>query len=351
MKRLLVLSMLFGGALFGQTATCQFSFNFNQATGFTSQPSPNGYDNRLKGCNAFTLNYQTAGLSAVSVQLDSAGGAGTAGSWAAYSGTVLTGANPSTNTAGTQATFSGYVGWLRVTVNGTPTGSTWSITGVVYGAQTGGAGGAATGGSCTVPGAASCYVQGPNADGATATGFPLSVGGVDAGGVSRHFSTNTNGVQAMGQASTGADGVGNTNQAQIVEGQGATAGPLQTVPSYFNGATWDRALVCNKQQFTNVSAASSARIVTNSATGKRVKICHMHETTGATLADITVQSGTGSVCGTGTATIDGFTGQTAVVIDYSPFSPLNANAVNDDICLSFSVSLTGTVEVIYAETP
>jgi len=82
---------------------------------------------------------------------------------------------------------------------------------------------------------------GPVADGATAAGNPVQTGGVDFLGVMRHFSTNSNGAQAVGQNSPGIDGESNANQVHLVNDQGAAAGPLEVFGSLFNNTTWDRA--------------------------------------------------------------------------------------------------------------
>lgn len=297
MKRLLLLLGLFSACAFAQTNTCQFSFNFTQATGFTSQPAPTAFDNRLKGCNAFTLNYQATGLSAVNVTLQSAGGANTAGAFAAYSGTTVTGANPSTSTTGTQATFAGYVGWLRVLVSGTPSGATWSITGVVYGSLTGGSGSTgSTPTECLIPGASACYVQGANTNETPPTGNPVLRGNFDGTNVTRDIS-------------------------------------------------------CIFQAVTFLAPGTTGKIATNSAGGKKIKICHVHETSGTTSANVVIRSGTSLQCATGTTNLDGYIGVTGLAMDFSSLAPLKANAVNDDICMDFSTSVTATITVIYAEIP
>lgn len=295
MKSLVLSLCLFAGVGLAQTNTCQFSFNFNQKTGFTFQPQPTPFDNRLKGCNFFTLNYQATGLSAVSVELDSASGAQTAGSFAAYSGTVSTGVNPSTNTTGTQATFKGYVGWLRVLVAGTPTGSTWTITGTVYGSLTGGSGsGSSTPVECLQPHAGSCYVQGGDATATPPLANPIATGNFDGTNVASDFS-------------------------------------------------------CIFQAVTFVAPGTTAKIITNTGTGKRIKICHIHETSGSTSANITIRSGTSLQCAAGTTSIDGLIGTSGFVFDYGPKSSLKAANANDDVCMDFSVSITATILVIYAE--
>lgn len=231
--RLLAGLLLISGGLFAQTSTCQFSFTFTQATGFGSQPSPTTFDNRLKGCNAFTLNYQATGLSAVNVLLESAGGAGTSGTFGTYSGSVAGGANPSTSTTGTQALFTGYVGWLRVTVTGTPSSGTWRIIGTVYGAQTGGAG-SSTGAVCAASGTGACFVQGAGADGAATVGNPVLIGGTD-GTNTQSLSTDTSG-QAI--PSNKSSSLGGDFSATELTPTGAGAALLfhQVLPYVYNGS-------------------------------------------------------------------------------------------------------------------
>jgi hypothetical protein len=296
MKRVLFAFALFAAVAFGQTGTCSFTFLFTQATGFTSQPAPTAFDNRLKGCNAFTLNYQAIGLSAVTVQLNSATGATSQGTFGAYSGTTSSGANPSTNTTGTQATFTGYVGWLQVAVTGTPTGTTWRIQGTVYGAQTGGAGtlGPSTPIECLLPGAASCYTQGADANGAPPTGRP-------------------------------------------------------NLSASFDGTNVRDDMACIFQAVTILAPGTTGKIATNTAGGKKIKLCHVHETSGATTATVVIRSGTSLQCAVGTTTIDGAVTTAGFVFDYGPQSPLSANAANDDICMDFSGSVTATILAIWAE--
>lgn len=139
MKRLLQLCALviFGVSLAkAQAPDCVRYFMFD-ATGSTAY-----LDNRQAGCTEWTLGYQSTGFSALSLAFQSASGALTPGSFSAYTGTTDLGANPNTNTTGAYSTFTGYVGWVRVTLS-SKTG-TGNIVGVLYGYKSGYASGGGT---------------------------------------------------------------------------------------------------------------------------------------------------------------------------------------------------------------
>lgn len=92
------------------------------------------YDNRQAGCEYFYIAYQSTGFSAISLQFESASGANTPGSFAAYSGTITAGVNPNTGTTSGYTTGTGYVGWYRMNlVSATGSGT---ITGVMFGTST-----------------------------------------------------------------------------------------------------------------------------------------------------------------------------------------------------------------------
>ena len=331
MKRLLFLSALFSSAVFGQTNLCSFNFLFDQNTGFVSQPSPTAFDNRLKGCNSFTMTYQAIGLSAVNVQLNSATGAATQGTFGAYSGTTFSGTNPLTSTTGDQAVFTGYVGWLQVAVTGTPSGATWRIQGTVTGSQTG-VGPAVSNTSC--PAATPCQVN------------VKQVGGTATDTNSGNKSAGTERVVLADDQPLG------TTIAVKTQGFDAASSPPTKNPNLgasFDGTNVRTNLACIMQAVTVLAPGTTGKIITNTGGGKKAKICHVHETSGTTSANVTIRSGTGSQCAAGTSTIDGIIGTTGFAFDFGPQSPLSGTAANDDICMDFSTSVTATILVIYTE--
>lgn len=136
MRKLLA---LFALAVSGYAACPQIQFNF---TGIGSTQT---FDNRQAGCNNWVFAYQSTGFSAISLRFESASGANSPGSFGAFSGTIVAGANPSTNTTANYTTATGYVGWYRVTL--TSATGTGTIRGVILGLPDSAAGGG-SGGSC-----------------------------------------------------------------------------------------------------------------------------------------------------------------------------------------------------------
>ena len=82
--------------------------------------------------------------------------------------------------------------------------------------------------------------------------------------------------------------------------------------------------------------------------GKTTKICHIHSSS-LVNTNLTITSGTGAGCNMGTATIDGYINVSSLAMDFSPLSPLKANAVGDDICYTFSPGGVIDLTVIYAQ--
>ena len=116
---------------FGQASSpnCNINFSWNDVAA-----SASFYNGGQVQCAYFVLTYQVTGFIAVSIQFESATGiAGAPGSFGAFTGTLVSGSNPSTSVScGTPsnctAVFSGVVGWFRVrfvshTGNGTIQGT------------------------------------------------------------------------------------------------------------------------------------------------------------------------------------------------------------------------------------
>lgn len=347
MRHLLILLSVFTGTVFAQgTNTCQFPFNFNQQTGFTSQPSPTAFDNRLRGCNSFTLDYQVIGLSVVSVTLQSAGGPNTGGSFGTYSGTVTSGANPSTSiaAAGGEAVFAGYVGWLRVLVTGTPTGTAWSITGTVYGSQTGYAPSTSIK-SCTSAAAASCFVQGAAAAGGAVAGFPVLIAGKDGAGNAQDVATGTDG--GVSPASVSAATADGKSQTQLFPASAAGTQVYNSILPYkFNGATWDQDFTCPNSATISFSAASGSLQLVGLVSGKIIRICHI-SFAASVASNFTFQYGTGSNCGTGTTSLSGaYNNISYFAFD---FGGTLRTPASQEFCLNSSVAITGGGTVTYAQ--
>lgn len=134
MKHVLLLLALAGG-LFAQSPSqvvksapdCVLAFAFTGVS-VTSQT----LDNRTKACNTWTVAYLSNGWATVSLTLQSApDSSGSAGTWATFTGPVVSGSNPLTSVTYGNSTLSGYVPWVRVVAS--VTGITGTINGVVMG--------------------------------------------------------------------------------------------------------------------------------------------------------------------------------------------------------------------------
>lgn len=149
-------------------------------------PGGNGFDNRVIGCQTYTLQYVATASSGslTGITFQAAGGAATPGTFSAFPGTVSTGINPNTSNTGAISTFATGCtsssactvanAWLNVLITrGTFVGT---IQLVVYGwksgsakAGSGGGGGGPTiagtlnqitalGAGCTTPSTATCTI-------------------------------------------------------------------------------------------------------------------------------------------------------------------------------------------------
>lgn len=344
---------------------CTVFFNITLTTQTTvaspTSPTVGGPgDNRTNGCQSYLLQYQTNGTGALTGVAFQAGKSNTTTvTFANWAGTVLTGINPNTNTAGAISTFNtGCISaaactvansWIRVLVTrGTFSGT---ISGVLYGYKSGyPGGGSSTSSGCVGTSANPCEVDGPTAAGAAPTTPPVLVAGQDGTpGAIRTLKTDSAGELIPSNASfAGADGISNTQLSPT--GAGAVQLFPRILPYIFNGTTNDRQFSCIFQAIAVVAPGTTGVIITGTA-AKTTKICHMHMSTSATGSTLTITSGTGVNCGTGTATIDAYVaGVTAFAMDYSPLAPLKANAVADDICYTFSPgNITADIVVVYAK--
>lgn len=133
---------------------CWIPFTVTAAGNFPVSVAANGPgDNRTKGCAAWTLMYQSTGLTGVSVTLQSGSSPTTTVSFGSFAGTVSMGyANPIvSDTGGSLQATNGTadISWVRVSVAATGSGT---LNGVLYGfrnssaAVSGGGGGACTSG-------------------------------------------------------------------------------------------------------------------------------------------------------------------------------------------------------------
>ena len=112
---------------------CRIPINFTISSGTITPAVGAPFNNKALACVNWQMNVFASGVSAQSIQLESASdlGGNTPGSFALFTGTLLSGSNPSTTTTQSTTTFTGMFPWLRV--NPTTATGTGNIVGVVYG--------------------------------------------------------------------------------------------------------------------------------------------------------------------------------------------------------------------------
>lgn len=325
-------------------------------------PASPWFDNRTVACQTWTIQYQAAATSGTftSISVQSANGTVTplTGAFSDWSGTVSTGINPNTNQTGAVSTLT--TGCVSMTACTTPNSYirvlltrnnfVGTINGVLYGYRSGypGGGGGGSGSGCPGTIGTPCVVVGPTAAGSAPTTSPVLVAGQDgAPGVIRTLKTDAVGEPIPANASfAGADGISNTQNSPA--GAGGAQLYDRILPYIFGGTTNDRQFACLFQAVAVLAPGTTGVLVTGVAL-KDIKICHYHMSSTSSVSMV-LNSGTGVNCNMGTVQIDGFDSVTSFAMDFSPLSPLKANAVGDDICYTFTPgNVTATFTVIYAQ--
>lgn len=99
----------------------------------TGRYPTSGYHN-TNGCVSWTVTYYSTGFTALSLRLESApDSSGSAGTWVAFSGTIVAGINPNTATTSAYSVINGMNPWVSLNlVSKTGTGT---ITAYVYGCR------------------------------------------------------------------------------------------------------------------------------------------------------------------------------------------------------------------------
>lgn len=297
---------------------------------FTVAGSTAVFDNRTAACVSWTIQYTSTGLSGLTLTFQSAQGAVTPGAFGTYGGTTIAGVNPMTSTTGEISTFSNgtvNIPWVQVTLSGLS--GAGNVRGVLYGYKSGSGGGGGGGGSGTCPSAVPCIVVGPDAPGAASTHNPVQVAGNDGTDV-RAIATDAAGNTRV----TGAVAVGGTGLAPVVTG--GVNSTNNVMADFF----------CQQSAAVTIGGSGITQIVPLSA-GKVVHICHLDFAAGA-ISNVTIVTGTGSNCGTGTASLSGvYQSVIAVAIDFGEKGALIAPASNA-VCLNFASAVTAGGIVTYA---
>lgn len=190
-------------------------------------------------------------------------------------------------------------------------------------------------GGCVGTAMIPCIVAGPDTPGAAPTQNPVQFSLYDGANVRRVLGDAAGRLFAVGPAALGAAPVGGPLYVASAFKSGATPGAL-AVPS-----------VCDQQANVVLTAGTSIRLITGVA-GRTFKICHLIFV-GTTAADFTLQQGTGSTCGTGTASIYGpQTAITATFFDDDGHATIDSTSTGQDACALFSTTVTVTIWVKYA---
>ena len=308
-----------------QAADCQLNFNF------TAVNNTAALDNRFSGCKTWTVQYNSTGFSAVSVVFQSAQGAVTAGTFGTYGGTVVTGANPMTSTTGELSTFDNgtvNVPWVRMRLN-TLTG-TGNVSGVLYGFKLGpSSGGSPSSSGCPGTTGTPCVVDGVTAVGNPPTTPPVLVAGQD----------GTN-VQTV-KTDTAGDVLVNGGSAP-----GAAAGNPITTGFRDDASNVLSAFAFPDQGAFTLSSGTDVVVVTGTS-AKKTYLGHLSFTADSAQT-VTIRQGTGSTCGSGTATIAGpYPNATAFALDFSAAGGLHTTVNANDICLHFGGAVTAGGGVVY----
>jgi hypothetical protein len=312
------------------------SLTLYQATAPTSQV----FNNTNPRYNAWTVMYNYSGGGTFSIEFDCApdattpGGTPTPGSFTACTATV--GSNPQTTPQYGYMTFVGYqtslgsAPWVRLNLtaisSGNMTAFAWGFN--PYDPEAGSAGSGGCVGTATTP----CIVAGPNAPGTASTKSPVQMAGNDGTDV-RAIATDTSGrSKVVGSAAVGAAPSGNPVPIAELDNAGKVLTPT----------------IGNTSAAISVSAASGEQQIIAASGSTVIRISHISVgmSTGAT---VSIDVGTGSNCGTSTATIWGPypSNTTGFALDLEP-SMLSAPA-GYAVCLNFGASVTAGGGVTYAQ--
>lgn len=260
MRKLLLLMLLIPSLARAQrgvsipTPDCEFGFSYTVTAGvITSTTSLSaqrlplsqggggvvGWDNRSTGCTSWTMWYQADGVSALSIEPDSAASvAGVPGAWGTWTPISVNVTLPLTSTSQGQVSFFQHRAWVSVNLNSAS--GTGNVTGRVIGWRTPPGGDSNTGTS---------QVQ-------------LASGGITV------ITTSS------------ADGQPAAVYLPSVVGGGASA-PLGVSPFAFNGTTWDKVRTCTTFKTATATASGNTALWTP-ASGKKFRLMRLYVTVSAT---------------------------------------------------------------------
>jgi hypothetical protein len=127
---------------------------------------------------------------------------------------------------------------------------------------------------------------------------------------------------------------------------GTTTTPC--VVAGWNGATAQILIVGTSQADVTLTAATDVVLV--SGTAAQNTYIPKFDISWDNAADVSIRNGTGVTCGTGTVTVAGpYKNLLALFEDYGFAAPLKTASAAQDVCLHFSVSITGGGQVFFAK--
>lgn len=193
-------------------------------------------------------------------------------------------------------------------------------------------------------------VQGAIAPGSNSAQYPVVIGGVDGSNLVRALRASPTGIFSAGYLGTGQDGFDNTNILYLKDIEDAS-GIQMIAPMIFNpiSGKWDRQRFCNLMATTTVNAIGSSQFLTGTS-GKNIYICSVTVTSLSGNNSVSLASGTGSVCATGTTDL---TGWIAALSNDTKFLGGNTgyyavSGASHNLCLSSLTANTVAVAVKYA---
>lgn len=155
---------------------------------------------------------------------------------------------------------------------------------------------------------------------------------------------NTSGAAPSNASSAAADGASNTELAPT----DVASVPIyaRTQPYKFNGTTWDRDFVCTQSAAITFSGSSGSLQIVGLVASAVIRVCHV-SISANTATNFTLQTGTGSNCGSGTASLSGaYNNVTTLALDLA--GTLRTPA-SQELCINSSASITAGGLVTYAQ--
>lgn len=363
MKRLLSCLLLLGGMVL-RAQDCSQSLVFTGAANGTVVAANSGGAN---GCTTWRLTWFVTGFTAATVALQGSQDNVTFAN-ITTAANILDGSNPTAWTSSTvsnSVAIRAYFPYYRVAVSSL-TGS-GSINTLLLGYKGTSASVGSTmvtisgnpnvniaqvAGTNTVTGgvAGLLGVGGSAADGATATGNPVLIGGHDTGtpSLAHVVQTDTFGdVVLAGVSAAQSDGSSNT---PTIPGLGTSGAPVpstnRSFPFDFNGATWDRHFACTSQATVTLSGTSATQIVAGTA-AQTIRVCKIFVTSAAAGAPVvntfTVSTGT---CAAAPTTL--LIGAAITGLD-SDFGGALRSSSGGALCLAESTANSDVVTVTYVK--